>query len=243
VTYRLKAVVLNDNEGAPGLLNDWGWSLYIEYSNLKILFDADTRPEVIRNNAEKLGVDLSSIDFAVLSHHHYDHYGGFAALAESNPGVKVYIPPGSTSWARGLNLNFEVVKELTKVAEGVWLSGPLKSGLWGIEEQALGIDVNGKLFVVVGCSHPGPEKLTEALVRGTGLRALAVLGGYHGPSRRQLDRLAELSDYVCPAHCSGHEAKEYVYERYPEKYCSVKTGSTIYVYDDGKIEVKDYKEA
>jgi 7,8-dihydropterin-6-yl-methyl-4-(beta-D-ribofuranosyl)aminobenzene 5'-phosphate synthase len=241
MSYVLKAVVLNDNEGAPGLLNDWGWSLYIEYKGMRILFDADTRPDVIRFNAERLGVDLSLVDFAILSHHHYDHYGGFSVLAEKKPGVEVYIPPGSASWARGLNLKLTVIEGFKELRKGVWTSGPLRSGLWGIEEQALGIDVGGSLFVVVGCSHPGPEKLTETLVNKTGLKALAVLGGYHGPSKRQLDRLAELSRYVCPAHCSGEEAKEYVRRTYPEKYCNVRTGSTLYVYSDGRIEVKDFK--
>ncbi len=241
MSYVIRAVVLNDNEPTQGLANDWGWSIYIEYKGLKILFDADTRPDVIRYNSEKLHVDLSSIDFAILSHHHYDHYGGFAALAEKKPGVEVYIPPGSASWARGLDLKLITIKDFTKIREGLWLSGPLRSGIWGIEEQALGIEVDGRLFVVVGCSHPGPDRLTETLAERTGLKVLAVLGGYHGPSHKQLDRLASMAEKVCPAHCSGGEAKEYVSKKYPEKFCTVKTGSTIFVYPDGRIEVVDYK--
>ncbi len=232
--------MLNDNEATSGLANDWGWSLYIEYNGLKILFDADTRPDVIRYNSEKLHVDLSSIDFAVLSHHHYDHYGGFSALAEKKPGVEVYMPPGSANWAKGLDLRLITVNEFTSIRPGLWLSGPLKSGMWGLEEQALGIEVNDKLLVVVGCSHPGPERLTETLAKKTGLKVLAVLGGYHGPSHRQLEKLASLTEKICPAHCSGNEAKEYVRKRYPEKFCTVKTGSTVFVYPDDRIEVIDY---
>ncbi len=239
LSYVIRAVVLNDNEGAPGLKNDWGWSLYIEYKDLKVLFDADTRPDVIEYNAEKLGVDLSKVDFAILSHHHYDHYGGFAALTKRNPGVTVYIPPGPATWAKDLDLKLITVNSFSNLASEMWTSGPLKSGVWGIEEQALGIDIGKKLFVVVGCSHPGPDRLTEKLVKETGLKALIVVGGYHGPSRRQLDRLASLSEYICPAHCSGNEAKEYVYRTYPEKYCNVRTGSTIYVRSDGTLEIKN----
>ncbi|MGC9115953.1 MAG: hypothetical protein ACP5HH_08190 [Fervidicoccaceae archaeon] len=52
-------VVLNDNEPSPGLRNDWGWSLFIEFNGREILFDADTRGEIIAYNSQKLNIDLS----------------------------------------------------------------------------------------------------------------------------------------------------------------------------------------
>ncbi len=38
---------------------------------------------------------------------------------------------------------------------------------------------------------------------------------------------ANYSRYVCPAHCSGREARQYVASRYPNKYCEVKTGTRL----------------
>jgi len=42
-----------------------------------------------------------------------------------------------------------------------------------------------------------------------------------------LNYITKLSDYICPAHCSGDDAKEYVKNMFKEKYVMVKTGSII----------------
>jgi len=49
----------------------------------------------------------------------------------------------------------------------------------------------------------------------------------HYPSAKTLDRLARVSEFIAPAHCSGNEAKAYVQRKYPEKFVSVRTGSAI----------------
>jgi len=46
----------------------------------RVLVDFGYSPETIRNNLALLGVDLSTLDAAVLSHGHLDHYGGFPGL-------------------------------------------------------------------------------------------------------------------------------------------------------------------
>lgn len=67
-----------------------GLSLYIETENHKILCDTGASDKFIRN-AEKLGVDLSAVDCAVLSHGHYDHCGGVGAFSILNNKAKIYI--------------------------------------------------------------------------------------------------------------------------------------------------------
>lgn len=46
----------------------------------RLLVDFGYSKEVLANNLQLLGIDPNSIDAAVLSHGHLDHYGGFAGL-------------------------------------------------------------------------------------------------------------------------------------------------------------------
>jgi len=72
------------------LVCEHGLSLYIETAGHKILFDAGQSGAIIEN-AAKLGVDLSEVDIAVLSHGHYDHGNGFVRFLEINDKAKIYM--------------------------------------------------------------------------------------------------------------------------------------------------------
>lgn len=67
-----------------------GLSLYIETDNHNILFDMG-QTELFSENAEKLGIDLTKADIAVLSHGHYDHGGGLKKFLSINDNAPVYI--------------------------------------------------------------------------------------------------------------------------------------------------------
>ena len=67
-----------------------GLSLYIEAEVKKILFDMG-QSDLFAKNAAKLGVDLTKVDFAVLSHGHYDHGGGMETFFKINHQANVYI--------------------------------------------------------------------------------------------------------------------------------------------------------
>ena len=66
-----------------------GLSLYIETNGKTILFDTGASG-LFADNAEKLGVDLSAVDIAVLSHVHYDHGGGLETVFRLNDHAIVY---------------------------------------------------------------------------------------------------------------------------------------------------------
>lgn len=78
-----KAITLIENNPDDNniLLSEHGLSIYIEVDEMKILFDTGKSGDFI-NNAEKLNVDLSNIDYLLLSHGHYDHSGGFKKLVD-----------------------------------------------------------------------------------------------------------------------------------------------------------------
>lgn len=67
-----------------------GLSLLIETGKRKILLDAGQSGKFIEN-AHKLGESLEDIDFAVLSHGHYDHADGFADFLGINNTAKIYL--------------------------------------------------------------------------------------------------------------------------------------------------------
>jgi len=231
----LRLYVLDDNEPAPGFRSEWGWSVYLESPVWRAIFDADTSPRVIEYNAGELGVDLGRLDWGFLSHHHYDHKGGYPAVARARPGLRVYVPPGETGDMASWGLEPVILRGPARLAGEAYSTGPLASSLWGIEEQALAVTVEGLgPVVIVGCSHPGVDRLAEAAARILGVSEVAVvIGGFHGPSTATLDRLAGIARWICPTHCSGVEAKEYVRREYPDKYCAARTGSVITVTSDG----------
>ena len=67
-----------------------GLSLYIEACGRKILFDMG-QSRAFAENAQKMGVSLDAVDFAVLSHGHYDHGGGLSAFLTENDHAPVYV--------------------------------------------------------------------------------------------------------------------------------------------------------
>jgi len=67
-----------------------GLSLYIETGCHKLLFDMG-QSELFYENAIALGIDLTEVNIAVLSHGHYDHGGGLRKFFEINNHSPVYI--------------------------------------------------------------------------------------------------------------------------------------------------------
>ena len=82
--------VLSDNNGTEALGAEWGLSILIEHGALRILLDAGSS-DLFLKNASALGKDLQTLDFAVLSHAHYDHADGFVPLLRENPTLRIYV--------------------------------------------------------------------------------------------------------------------------------------------------------
>ncbi|MBE5922953.1 MAG: MBL fold metallo-hydrolase [Lachnospiraceae bacterium] len=88
--YKYRITVLSDNTEFEDYKGEHGLSLYIEYGPDKILLDAG-RSGLFLENAKKLGIDLSEVDIAVLSHSHYDHADGLDEFFKVNDTAKVYM--------------------------------------------------------------------------------------------------------------------------------------------------------
>ncbi|EID84728.1 Metal-dependent hydrolase of the beta-lactamase superfamily II [Treponema sp. JC4] len=87
----MRIINLVENEpGDSGCEAAHGLSFYVETQAHRFLFDTSPSELVIRN-AQKLGVDLTSVDTVILSHGHYDHSGGILPFVEINPRTKIYM--------------------------------------------------------------------------------------------------------------------------------------------------------
>jgi 7,8-dihydropterin-6-yl-methyl-4-(beta-D-ribofuranosyl)aminobenzene 5'-phosphate synthase len=180
---------------------DWGYAALVEYGEKRILFDSGNNPGVLAHNAKAKSIDLSKLDFVVMSHRHGDHMGGLAHLLKANPKVTIYAPkegygvygadlPSSfyrkdpslapeqryyggappdvmrfgSAWP---GANFQLVDKTVEIASGVYLISLIsdKPGTLELHELSLAIKTPNGMVLVVGCSHPGIDKIVEAVSR------------------------------------------------------------------------------
>ena len=101
----MKVTVLVDNRDGEQIRGEWGLSFYIEYTyegagtendgkgSRTVLLDAGLSG-LFAENAEKLGLDIKAVDYAVLSHAHDDHANGLDTFFELNDHAPLYVAEG-----------------------------------------------------------------------------------------------------------------------------------------------------
>jgi len=235
--------VLIDNNAYNDLKNPWGISVYIETPSETILFDTGPSPSDLEYNCKLLNIDLSKVSVIVLSHEHGDHVGGLSYVAKHASKATVYIPSEmSTSiknWIRNLGFKKIVeVKKTTVISKGIAVIGELYGPPF---EQALAINVEGVgLVVVVGCSHPGVDKIAHKIVVESKEKPYLVLGGFHmasasgGEINRVISNLiADNIKYIAPMHCSGSNFRSIMDKDYHDKYLELHVGSKLIINSTG----------
>jgi len=156
---RVTALIENEtSDGCDHLQSEHGLSLHIETAGTTMLFDTGSSG-AFADNAAALGIDLASVDLAVLSHQHYDHGGGLGRFFDINPDAAVYLKdsPIDDRYFKALVVlkhpigidramfetfadRFRPVSGPTEVAPGVWL-------LTAIEDNHPRPRGNRRLFV------------------------------------------------------------------------------------------------
>ena len=142
----LKITALIENKSPDGLKAEHGLSVFVEFGDKIYLLDTGAS-DAYASNAEKLGIDLSIVDVAVLSHAHYDHSGGYKAFFALNDTSKVYLQSKAREYCyfklgpikRYVGIpygilnkytnRFVYVSENTEISDGVWLIGHSTAGL------------------------------------------------------------------------------------------------------------------
>lgn len=87
MNYKITTLAENSVYG-KGLQGEHGLSLLVEAGEHKVLFDTGASDLFIRN-ARLMGVDLTDVEFVILSHGHRDHTGGLHTFLKMNSRAKV----------------------------------------------------------------------------------------------------------------------------------------------------------
>ena len=267
-----KITVLYDAFGkVPALQKDWGYSALVEVNGKRILFDSGDNPDILGANAKALGVDLSHLDFVVMSHRHGDHMGGMEYLLKVNPNVKIYGPkenfgiygasvlsaklirkneqlpsymryydgaPPETmvfgsAWPRA---NLQLIDQTTEIAPGITLIALVsdKPTTLELKELSLAIKTDDGLVVVVGCSHPGIDRIVEA-ARAIDPHIHLIAGGLHlvNVPDEVIAKVATLLhdsakvDFIAPGHCTGEPTFAALMQAFGDHYLYAGLGTVI----------------
>jgi len=213
----MKLTIVYDNnvyKKAIGLKSHWGFSCLIETKHDVILFDTGTNGKILLRNMDILGIDPYCIRKIVISHEHNDHNGGLSALAPFLGDIELYR---LTKESPAENMHLMSAEESLEITEGVYTTGMIENI---IDEQSLVINGGKGWYVLVGCSHPGVEKILNVAKQQGNITGL--IGGLHGFNNFSiLKRL----DLICPCHCTQH--KREIKELYPRTYTESGVGKII----------------
>nr|WP_296400349.1 MBL fold metallo-hydrolase [Acidaminococcus timonensis] len=182
----MKLVTVMDNRGGEnhGLISEHGLSFYAEFPSTRVLFDFGPGKDTLAN-ARKLDIPLDTIQYAVGSHGHYDHAGGYPAFVEA--GLKAPLVTG-----KGYFLEKYGVEDIRATYLGTGFDeGYLKEkGIRHVECDGL-LKLAEGVFLAMTLIPATENKntlkwITEGVTNSAGILAITGAGGSFGAIIQQL---------------------------------------------------------
>jgi 7,8-dihydropterin-6-yl-methyl-4-(beta-D-ribofuranosyl)aminobenzene 5'-phosphate synthase len=184
-----RITILYDAFGRPSqMIQDWGYSAFVEYAGKRILFDIGNNPSIFAKNVRTAGVDLKKLDFVVLSHRHLDHTASLSHLLELNPDIKIYVPRDgvfggeipSKFYRRQDSLPDEMRYFAGKPSEPLTSSAPWLAGKFVMVDSILEV-VPGVHLISLVSESPGTKELPELSMAIETAKGLVVVAGCSHP--------------------------------------------------------------
>ena len=146
----VKMTVIVDNVSAEELRGEWGLSILAEVGDKKILVDVGGS-ELFAENLASLGFDIKAVDYAVLSHAHYDHANGMPRFLRDNTRAKFYLREGAGEncykrilFKKYIGLPRRVTVDYADRIEYVSGDYQLCDGVWLVPHKTEGLEAVGK---------------------------------------------------------------------------------------------------
>ncbi|MFN2546155.1 MAG: MBL fold metallo-hydrolase [Myxococcales bacterium] len=138
-----------------------------------------------------------------------------------------------SAWPRA---NFELIEKTSEIAPGIHLIALVsdKPTTLELRELSLAIDTPDGVVLVVGCSHPGIDKIVEAAT-AINPRIHFIAGGFHLVVAKDPDIeniVSTLRDkfhvaYVAPGHCTGEPAFTALKKAFGDRYVYAGLGAVL----------------
>ena len=130
-------VLVDNRTNDPALQTEHGLSIFLETERHRILLDTGAS-DILIHNAERLGIDLRTVDYVFISHGHSDHAGGLKHFMTINGHAKVIVSPHAMSgefFSKRLSLH-SITAEWPEIPHerllAVNQSGEIADGLYAI---------------------------------------------------------------------------------------------------------------
>ena len=155
----MKWTVLSDNRTCNDQLQtEHGLSILLETEKHRILLDTGASDVFIRNS-EKMGIDLSTVDYVFISHGHSDHAGGLKHFMEINDKAKVIVSPDA------LKVKFYSKRRCLHSITTEWPEIPSERLLKVEQSESISNDIF--ILAHIPQIHPMPEGNQHLFVENT----------------------------------------------------------------------------